>query len=283
MTNIEVLTEIAIIYDIPYHVEEYKGNYVFIFNVDCKDILPYLQGYGSYIDTVPYGSTDLGFDKVAGGRTEAVNFYLEVYDLLCKLMKDKANIITFGDFQFLAGVYNAIPKKCGTFSAWEKTRVSNFPNANNMPLGILEFILRLRNKENGVFNPQKIEGKPYKKKNGSRPTSKHFDNLERIENINDGYRLCTNLYYYPSTNGNIHPTAKPVKLLQRLVLEYSNKNDLVLDTFCGGGSTLQACIIEGRSAIGIEKDPIYFAESVKQVKRTIENLNNSFLGELTHE
>jgi len=52
----------------------------------------------------------------------------------------------------------------------------------------------------------------------------------------------------------IHPTQKPVKLLEEILLIHSNENDLVLDCFCGSGSTAIACANTGRKFICFEKD-----------------------------
>lgn len=58
----------------------------------------------------------------------------------------------------------------------------------------------------------------------------------------------------PYTGNKLHPTQKPVEMLRRLVQTFSKPGDLVLDPFCGSGSTLLAARLEGRRAIGIEKD-----------------------------
>ena len=59
----------------------------------------------------------------------------------------------------------------------------------------------------------------------------------------------------PYTGNKLHATQKPVELLQRLVRAFSKPGDLILDPFCGSGSTLVAAQLEGRRVIGIEKDP----------------------------
>lgn len=61
-----------------------------------------------------------------------------------------------------------------------------------------------------------------------------------------------------STNVKIHPTQKPVELLQRLILDGSDEGDTVLDCFMGSGSTGVACVNTGRNFIGMEIDEGYF-------------------------
>lgn len=70
---------------------------------------------------------------------------------------------------------------------------------------------------------------------------------------------CNVLFFnVPSPKKRIHPTQKPVDLLEYLICTYSNVEDTVLDNCMGSGSTGVACISTGRSFIGIEKDPYYF-------------------------
>lgn len=73
--------------------------------------------------------------------------------------------------------------------------------------------------------------------------------------------------------GTIHPTQKPLKLFQRCVAEYSNENDLVLDCFSGSGTTAVACHNLNRRFICIEKDPDYWAASVKRLEEAQQQLN----------
>jgi site-specific DNA-methyltransferase (adenine-specific) len=58
--------------------------------------------------------------------------------------------------------------------------------------------------------------------------------------------------------GNVHPTQKPVELLEYLIKTYTNKGDVVLDNCMGSGSTCVACVNTGRHYIGFEKEPKYF-------------------------
>ncbi len=80
----------------------------------------------------------------------------------------------------------------------------------------------------------------------------------RTFNLPAGQRSVTNLFEYPSVQGGIHPTQKPVDLMAALVSLFSRAGDTVLDPFAGSGSTGEACISLGRRFIGIERDGKYF-------------------------
>ena len=67
-------------------------------------------------------------------------------------------------------------------------------------------------------------------------------------------------------NGKLHPTQKPLDILERIIKTSSNENDTVLDCFMGSGSTGVACINTNRKFIGIEKDEKYFEIACDRIK-----------------
>ena len=69
----------------------------------------------------------------------------------------------------------------------------------------------------------------------------------------------------PNTTERVHPTQKPVDLLEYLVKTYTNAGDTVLDNCMGSGSTGVACVNAGRRFIGIEKDTKYFEISKQRI------------------
>lgn len=73
-------------------------------------------------------------------------------------------------------------------------------------------------------------------------------------------------YKAPSSKQRIHPTEKPVEMLERLLKIHSSENQVVLDMFMGSGSTGEACLSLGRSFIGIEKDENYFNAAKKRIQ-----------------
>lgn len=68
----------------------------------------------------------------------------------------------------------------------------------------------------------------------------------------------TLLSYLKIRQGALHPTQKPVELLEYLIKSYSQENEIVLDSCCGSGSTLVAAKNTNRKFIGIEKEEKYF-------------------------
>jgi site-specific DNA-methyltransferase (adenine-specific) len=72
-----------------------------------------------------------------------------------------------------------------------------------------------------------------------------------------------------------HPTQKPIKLLERIVVASSNPGDIILDPFMGSGTTGVAAMRNGRSFIGIEKDKGYFEVARKRVSEILEKSETS--------
>lgn len=81
-----------------------------------------------------------------------------------------------------------------------------------------------------------------------------------------------NIFKYAGTQNKLHPTQKPVPLMEHLISKMTDKGDLILDPFMGSGSTILAADNLGRKSIGIELDADYY----KTAKDRLEN-NVSFL------
>lgn len=78
------------------------------------------------------------------------------------------------------------------------------------------------------------------------------------------------LYEYPicRDKGRFHPTQKPIKLIEELILKHSNEGDLILDCFSGSGTTAVACMNTGGCFIGCELDEEYYSKSLGRIERS---------------
>ena len=68
-----------------------------------------------------------------------------------------------------------------------------------------------------------------------------------------------------NNNKRIHPTQKPIALMRKIIVHWTNQNNLILDPFMGSGTTGVACMQTGRKFIGIELDPDYFEIARKRI------------------
>lgn len=69
----------------------------------------------------------------------------------------------------------------------------------------------------------------------------------------------------PKTNGEYHPTEKPLRLIERWILDFSDEGETVFDPYCGSGTTLVAAARMGRKWIGCELNPEYVAIAEKRI------------------
>jgi DNA modification methylase len=124
------------------------------------------------------------------------------------------------------------------------------------------------------------------------PTEQNYRRLQEITNCflvpygeirqrfddekSDGFvyngGLESDLLRYDVPSDRFHPTQKPVSLIRRLVLTYTNEGDTVLDNCSGSGTTAIACIKEKRHFIGFEKNETYWKKSVERVKNEQQQL-----------
>ena len=153
---------------------------------------------------------------------------------------------------------------------WEKPTATGHLNAKKMPMKAHENILVFY-KNLPAYNPQKTTGhKP------ANSYTKHQDDGSNYGKTKVGIRGGGQTDRYPrsvqvfSTDKqkiSLHPTQKPVALMEYLIKTYTNEGETVLDSAAGAFTTGVACVNLSRKGIMIEKDPNYFEIGSERVKR----------------
>ena len=95
-------------------------------------------------------------------------------------------------------------------------------------------------------------------------------------NLPEGAKSFSNVLEFPKDTDGLHPTQKPVDLIRRLVLTYSNEGDTILDNCMGSGTTAIACIREHRHFIGFELNDEYFAKASARIEAEQSQLTLNF-------
>ena len=124
------------------------------------------------------------------------------------------------------------------------------------------------NENTFTYNSQKTEGKPYKTKCHSLINSYYRDGYKEYNSLmidNKGDRHPHSILQFNNPVKSLHPTQKPVDILEWLIKSYSNEGDTVLDFTMGSGSTGVACKNTNRDFIGIELTDKYFNISVERI------------------
>lgn len=152
---------------------------------------------------------------------------------------------------------------------WEKSTGTGHAAANRRPMKCHESILVFSFGPFSYF-PQKTIGKPYKGTKGATPgESKEFTTGSVRYGSPSGSRFPRSVVYFKDAkyaDKQLHPTQKPVALMEYLIRTYTNEGDTILDNAMGSGTTGIACINTNRNFIGMEKDPDIFAVAHKRVR-----------------
>ena len=184
-----------------------------------------------------------------------------------RLIKDNGCIALFCDGLFMAQLMLSEPSLWRYNLIWDKQRGCDFLNANVKPLKSHEEIAVFYKKK-PTYNKQYWYSTPYKKtKNGS--LSDNYGNRGvAFSESKEGERCPLSILSVPRDGDRLHPTQKPVALLEYLIKTYTNEGDTVLDNTMGSGSTGVACKQTGRNFIGIEMDREYFKIAKQRIKET---------------
>lgn len=147
---------------------------------------------------------------------------------------------------------------------WQKQQGTGYLNAKKMPLKAHENILVFY-KKLPLYNPQMRTGfKPYSCKRG-KGTSNYNKHISVVSTSN-GERYPIDILEFSRDKQKLHPTQKPVALLEYLIKTYTNEGATVLDNCMGSGSTCVACINTNRNYIGFELNENYFNIAEERIK-----------------
>ena len=244
-----------------------------LYNGDCLEIMDKLIEDGIVVDAIvtdpPYGTTACKWDTVIP--------FDEMWLRLNKLIKPNGAIVLFGSEPFSSALRMSNIKNYKYDWVWEKSRPMGFLEAKNKPMKKHEIIsiFSLGNSANGcknriTYNPQGIKEINKKMKN-----STDTDNLGKRQSRPKGGEFIQTHTNYPNTilkfsseSKTVHPTQKPVALMEYLIKTYTNENELVLDFTMGSGTTGVACKNLNRKFIGIELDEKYFAIAKDRIENT---------------
>jgi site-specific DNA-methyltransferase (adenine-specific) len=228
-------------------------------NEDCLVAMDRMIEEGVKVDAIitdpPYGTTACKWDSVID--------FDEMWKRLNKLIKPNGAIVLFGSEPFSSALRMSNIKNYKYDWKWNKVKSTGHLNSKKQPLRKYEDIMIFYKKQ-CLYNPQmedrgrvredKPRDKIYKgdgnqvygtlKATGGTYTDFYPDQEIKISNA--------------SQKGKVHPTQKPIALMEYLIKTYTNDGELVLDFTMGSGTTGVACKNTGRSFIGIELDENYF-------------------------
>tara|TARA_Y100001937_G_scaffold124186_1_gene188470 strand:- start:42 stop:893 length:852 start_codon:yes stop_codon:yes gene_type:complete len=249
---------------------------------------------------LPYGTTDRKGIKDKGDNRllswDTIIPLDKLWEQYRRVLKERGTIVLTADQPFTSQL---ILSNLDWFKyewIWKKKKTTGFLLANYRPMKQTEDIVVFspagaaaasRHGGNMTYNPQGLIEKRVKKKN----SAKRLGNfLHNPEHMGKGNKLLHETEYeqkytnYPSEiiefgldKDLIHPTQKPVALMDYLIKTYSNENEIVLDNCMGSGTTGVSAVKCNRKFIGIEQDKHYFdlaSDRIMSVKKVSQDVYN---------
>ena len=255
--------------------EKYK-----LYHGDCLTIMDDLINSNIKFDAIitdpPYGTTSCKWDTVIPLD--------EMWLRINKLIKSNGAIALFGIEPFSSALRMSNIKNYKYDWYWNKNSGGNILSAKYVPLKVIENICIFGNKGKCKYIPQMIERteeeeKEYISKLGVNYAPQKTDIFPELKSggfiytSNTKYKYPINLIDFNARAGEcnskkrVHPTQKPVALLEYLIKTYTDEGDLILDFTMGSGSTGVACMRTNRRFIGIELDEKYFKIAQERIER----------------
>ena len=235
-----------------------------LYNAECIEHMKTMEerSVDLFVLDLPYANkmfgkcTDMGWDTPID--------LTEMWIQIKRIMKPSAVIVHFCNVKFGFALIQSNPKWFRYDLIWKKSRKVGFLNASKQPLRQHENIYVFKPNQ-GVYNPQKTEGKPYVNGADKNPNNVYTFKKEKGTIIKTD-RHPTSIIEHNNPSKSIHQTQKPVSLLEWLIKSYSNEGDVVMDFCMGSGTAGIACLNTKRYFIGVEKDEETFNLATKRIE-----------------
>ena len=245
----------------------YDHNGITIYNGDCLKIMPdILDGSIDMVMTdPPYGTTACAWDSIIPLEP--------MWEQLKRVIKKNGAIALTASQPFTSALVMSNVKSFRHEWVWKKDKSGNIAVLKYQPAKVHESIL-VFGFESVLYNPQ-MEKRPDKNKRNNAPRinkvgvqgNKEF--FVSRSRGNDDVKYPTSVKEFNAMRGGVHPTQKPVALMEYLIKTYTNEGETVLDFAMGSGTTLMAAKALGRKAIGIEISEEYCELTVRRLVQEV--------------
>jgi site-specific DNA-methyltransferase (adenine-specific) len=233
---------------------------------DCIDLMRSLPD--ASVDLVladlPYGTTACKWDSVIP--------FAEMWAEYSRIAKPDAAIVLTASQPFTTALIASNLEMFKYCWVWRKSSGSGFLNAKNAPIKMHEDIVVFSKGTTANRSPRRMRYNPQglKEYDRTRKQPALCDSVGTRPSRSAEYKQTVTGYpstilEFPHDWGKLHPTQKPVGLMEYLVQTYTNEGDTVLDNCMGSGTTGVACVNTGRRFIGMELDQAYFAVAQQRI------------------
>lgn len=234
--------------------------YDYIEQGDCLELMK----------TIPDGSIDMILCDLPYGTTackwDTIIPFEPLWEQYNRIIKDNGAIVLFGSEPFSTMLRYSNLKRYKYDWVWQKSRPSGSMLCKKQPLRDCELISVFYDKQ-CAYNPQMRSTKRVVEKTRTVNKGEIVNGQKQTRTFdNKGLAYPRQLLFFKNPNyKSLHPTQKPVALLEYLIKTYTNSGEVVLDNCMGSGSTCVAAVNTGRHYIGFELDPGYFDIACKRL------------------
>jgi DNA modification methylase len=243
-----------------------------LFEGDCLELMKQIPplSVNLVLCDLPYGTTCCSWDTVIP--------FEPMWRAFERVLNPRGNVVLFSKQPFTSALILSNVKRFKYCWIWQKSHAANFMSAKYRPLTKHEDITVFANRKSAYY-PQMTTGPAVMKRIGKELYRERNGKEESV--IGNGpadlQAVLSNQYYPTSVLAfagdamckRLHPTQKPVALMEYLIRTYTQEGDAVLDNCMGSGTTGVACANTGRDFIGIEKDSKYFQIAKQRIERSI--------------
>jgi len=230
---------------------------------DCLEVMDRLIAGGVVVDAIitdpPYGTTACKWDSVIPLEP--------MWEQLKRVIKPNGAIVMTASQPFTTTLIASNMKMFRYCWVYRKPQGVDPFMAKIRPLNDVEDVVVFSSGKT-MYNPQKEPGKPYTVKRDKKHRLNELNGavFRETTTINNGDRLPKRVIDFKQERG-LHPTQKPVALMEYLIKTYTNEGETVLDFTMGSGTTGVACKNTNRNFIGIELDETYFKIAEKRINK----------------
>ncbi len=212
---------------------------------------------------------DLPYDTTAC-KWDTIIPFEPLWEQYKRIIKKHGAIVLTATQPFASALVISNPKGFKHEWVWDKVRPSGFQVAKYKPMQRHENALVFTSKGERVnyFPIMELRDKTVKGRVASRSESsplKYSDGKTRIYT----HKNPQSIIVFPKSNRAVHPTQKPVELMEYLIKTYTNEGDTVLDNCMGSGTTAIACINTDRNFIGFELDKHYYDIAKERIQKAL--------------
>ena len=250
---------------------------------DCLELMKNIKdkSIDMILCDLPYGTTSCKWDSIIP--------FEPLWEQYKRIIKDNGAIVLFGQQPFTTLLISSNINEFRHNIIWHKDKCANFIHAKNQPRKTTEDIIVFSKEGSGfvhnsknkcTYNPQMVSRKPRKQMK----ETKRSENIIEIRGKSCAFKqgedfipdksYPENIVYFKTEHKNrLHPTQKPIALLEYLIKTYTNEDEVVLDNCMGSGSTGVACININRNFIGMEKNEKYFEIAKDRIEEHLKTID----------